>query len=265
MFLRHIRIYPIKACAGTDVQQAYMDERGLHHDRRWMLVNDQGGDLHQFDYPVLASIEVAFTDDYLLVQAPRMSPLHIPLEPQSRQTRTVTWFEGQAEVQTVSDLADAWFQDFLHVSCRLVFMPSTTPRRVDPEYAINDDLAGFTSFQYHLLGEGSLNDLNARLETPVPLTRFRPNLVVAGAPAFAEDSWRTLRIGQQTFHVVRACDRCAITTVDPVAAVMTGKEPLRTLARYRTFEQKVLFGQYLLSPDTGLLRVGDPVEIITYK
>ncbi|HLZ64173.1 MAG TPA: MOSC N-terminal beta barrel domain-containing protein [Ktedonosporobacter sp.] len=263
MFLSHIRLYPIKGCAGTDVQEARMDGRGLQYDRRWMLVNPQGSDIHQFDHPRLANIVVSLAADGLLAQAPGMSPLHIPLQPEHATPLTVQWFQGSCEAIPVSDGADIWFQDFLHASCRLVFMPEDTQRFVDPEYALNHDLANFTSFPYHLIGEGSLEDLNQRLAIPVPLDRFRPNLVIAGAQPFAEDNWHVIQIHHHTFHIVKPCDRCAITTVDPVKGIMTGKEPLQTLARYRTFDKKVLFGQYLISEDTGMLHIGDPVHILT--
>ncbi len=262
MFLSRIRIYPIKACAGTDVQEASMDERGLRYDRRWMLINEEGNDLHQFDHPRLASVVVALDNDGLLLQAPGMPPLHIPLQPEQDKSLVVRWFQGLCEAVSASKEADEWFQDFLHVPCQLVFMPEKAQHSVEPGYEINDDLAAFTSFQYHLLGEGSFDDLNQRLTTPVPLERFRPNLVVAQAPAFAEDNWHTLKINQHIFHVVKPCDRCAITTVDASRGVMTGKEPLTTLARYRTFNQKVLFGQYLLSSERGVLHVGDAVEVV---
>jgi hypothetical protein len=262
LVLSRIRIYPIKGCSGTDVQEAQMDARGLHYDRRWMLVNELGLGLQQLDFPRLACIVAGLDSDGLSVQAPGMESLHIPIQSQRDRQHVVRWYKGRCEAFAVSDQADAWFQRFLHVWCRLVFMPESTPRFVEPEYAINRDLAAFTSFQYHLLSEGSLEDLNQRLDTPVPLERFRPNLVVAGASAFAEDRWRTVQIRQQVFHVVRPCNRCAITTVDADTGIKTGKEPLATLARYRTFQQKVLFGQYLLSGASGVLRVGDPIQVL---
>ncbi len=260
--LSHIRIYPIKACAGTDVQQAGLDSRGLQYDRRWMLVHADGTDLHQFDYPRLANIVVAFSGESLLIQAPGMTMLQVPLQPQHNTSLAAQWFQGASEVFPASDEADAWFADFLHAPCRLVFMPEQARHTVEPGYEINQDLAAFTSFQYHLLGAGSLDDLNRRLATPVSLERFRPNLVVAGASAFAEDEWRTIQINGLTFHVVKPCERCAITTVDPTAGVMTGKEPLTTLARYRTFKQKVFFGQYLLSTARGTIHVGDTIHVL---
>ncbi|MBA3823508.1 MAG: MOSC domain-containing protein [Ktedonobacterales bacterium] len=263
-FLSRIRIYPIKACAGVDVQEAHMDERGLRYDRRWMLINDHGSDLHQFDYPRLASVVVALDEDHLVLSAPAMPSLRISLQAHIRpaQPVAVRWHEGSCEAIPASDAADAWFQAFLRVACRLVFMPEGAEHRAGSKHADHHALAAFTSFQYHLLSEGSLVDLNQRLETPVPLERFRPNLVVAGVPPFAEDAWRVLRIGEQQFQTVKPCDRCAITTVDPLRGVMTGKEPLTTLAHYRTFDHKVLFGQYLLSGETGVLRVGDRLEVV---
>ncbi len=265
LFLSRIRLYPIKGCAGTDVQEAHMDERGLRYDRRWLLVNELGLGLQQFDFPRLACITVSLDDDGLCIQAPGMSVLRIPVSPQHAQSCVVRWYQGNCEALPASDEADAWFQDFLHVWCRLVFMPESTPRFVEAQYARNHDLAAFTSFPYHLLGAGSLEDLNQRLATPVPLERFRPNLVIAGAPAFAEDSWRTFQINQQTFHVVKPCKRCAITTVDASRGVRTNKEPMATLARYRTFQREVLFGQYLLAEGAGMLRVGDGVQISAYQ
>jgi uncharacterized protein YcbX len=264
IFLSRIRMYPIKGCSGSDVQEAHMDARGFRYDRRWMLVNELGLGLQQFDNPQLARVVAGLDDDGLVVNAPGMTPLHVPIQPQLARPQVVRWYQGRCEAVSVSEQADAWFQRFLHVWCRLVFMPESTPRFVAPEYAINHDLAAFTSFQHHLLGEGSLEDLNQRLDTPVPIERFRPNLIVGGAPAFAEDGWRTVQIGRQTFHVVGPCNRCAITTVDAETGVKTGKEPLATLARYRTVEQKVLFGQYLLSSDIGVLRVGDAVQVLEY-
>ncbi len=266
-FLSRIRIYPIKACAGVDVQEAYIDERGLRYDRRWMLINDHGADLHQFDYPRLASVVVALAEDHLEISAPAMPLLCISLQIQvpHAQSVVVRWYEGTCEAIPASDAADAWFQTLLGVVCRLVFMPEGAEHRAGVERADHHDLAAFTSFQYHLLGEGSLADLNQRLETPVPLERFRPNLVVAGVPPFAEDAWRVLRIGDRHFQAVKPCDRCAITTVDPLRGVMTGKEPLTTLARYRTFDHNVLFGQYLLSGETGVVRIGDTIEVMDFQ
>ncbi|BCL82523.1 MOSC domain-containing protein [Ktedonobacteria bacterium brp13] len=267
LFLSQIRIYPIKGCNGTDVQEAQMDARGLRYDRRWLLINELGLGLQQFDNPRLSQIVVSLEDDALLLQAPGMPFLSIPLQlPRIRSFVTVRWYQGKCQALPVSEEADVWFQQFLHIPCQLVFMPESTPRFVAPEYTINHDLAAFTSFPYHLLNAGSLEDLNQRLDTPVSVERFRPNLVVSGAPAFAEDSWHTFQINAQLFHVVQPCNRCAIVTVDAGTGTRTNTEPLTTLAHYRTFNRKVLFGQYLISEDiAGTLCVGDPLHVLTYQ
>ncbi|HEU5438422.1 MAG TPA: MOSC domain-containing protein [Ktedonobacterales bacterium] len=119
-----------------------------------------------------------------------------------------------------------------------------------------------SGYPCHMFSEASVAHLNRLLDTPVPLDRFRPNLVIGGAPAFAEDTWQTIRINQQVFHLVKPCDRCAITTIDQATGEVTGKEPLRTLARFRTVKQKVLFGQYLLTEMRGILRVGDRIQVV---
>lgn len=134
---------------------------------------------------------------------------------------------------------------------------------MNPDYAIDHDIVSFASgYPYHMISEASVAHLNQLLDAPVPLDRFRPNIVIAGAPAFAEDAWQTIRINQQVFQVVKPCDRCAITTVDQVTGEVAGKEPLRTLARFRTVKQKVLFGQYLLAEMRGILRVGDRIQVV---
>jgi uncharacterized protein YcbX len=262
--LKHIRIYPIKACGGIEVAQAQMEERGFQHDRRWMLTNADG--THYFDqleHPRLASVVPQIHEDGLRLQAPGMPPLRVPFQPEQANSISVRISRSVCEAIPVSREADEWFQDFLHMPCRLVFMPETTRRAVNPDYAIHQDIVSFASgYPYHVISEASVALVNDLLDAPVPLDRFRPNLVIAGAPAFAEDTWQTIRIGQQIFHLVKPCDRCAITTVDQLTGEKTGKEPLRTLARFRTVKQKVLFGQYLLAEQRGMLHVGDSVEVV---
>ena len=264
MILKNIRIYPIKACGGIEVEQARMEERGFQHDRRWMVTNTDGTHyFDQSDYPRLAIVTPQIHDDGLLLQAPGMPSLRVPIHVEPAVSINVRISRSVCEAIPVSKEASEWFQDFLHASCQLVFMPETTRRAVNPDYAINQDIVSFASgYPYHVISEASVALVNDLLDTPVPLDRFRPNMVISGAPAFAEDTWQTIRISQQVFHLVKPCDRCAITTVDQRTGEKTGEEPLRTLARFRTTKQKVLFGQYLLAEEQGLLRVGDPVQIV---
>ena len=113
-----------------------------------------------------------------------------------------------------------------------------------------------------LASESSLADLNRRLPAPLPMNRFRPNLVVRGAPAWAEDGWKRIRIGAVELALVKPCPRCAIPSVDQETGRRTGVEPLRTLAEFRRGEEGALFGMNLVHLDRGELEVGMPVEVL---
>jgi hypothetical protein len=173
-------------------------------------------------------------------------------------------------VQVWRDVCDAvplgeevnrWFSDFLELSCQLVYMDESTFRPVNPSYATNNEQVSFADgFPFLLISEASLQDLNQRLDEPVPMNRFRPNLVVSGCEAFAEDDWREIHIGSISFRVVKPCSRCSITTVEQTTGIR-GKEPLLTLAQYRRRSGEIFFGQNLISGELGTLQIGDVVKI----
>ena len=257
--LSDLCVYPIKSCGGIAVDEWEVDERGLRHDRRWMLVDETGCFLSQRELPRMALIKVRIESDGLLVDAPGMSSLVVPFRPPDGKLMLTRVWDDLVECQTVDD---QWFSEFLEVSCKLVYLPDESVRPVDAAYAEPGDRVGLADgFPFLLISEASLADLNARLEQPLPMNRFRPNLVVRGCEPFAEDGWSLVRIGKLAFRVVKPCARCTITTVDQESATK-GKEPLRTLARFRRAGNKVLFGQNLIHDETGTLRIGDPVEIL---
>jgi uncharacterized protein len=258
--LSYLRIYPIKSCGGIAVDEWEVDERGLRHDRRWMLVDETGSFMSQRKLPRMALIKVRLESDCLVVDAPGMSSLQVSFRPRDGKPMLARVWNDLVEAQTVDD--DSWFSEFLEASCKLVYLPDESVRPVDPAYAEPGDLVSLADgFPFLLISEASLADLNARLEQPLPMDRFRPNLVVGGCEPFAEDGWRGVRIGRLTFRVVKPCARCTITTVDQESATK-GKEPLRTLVRFRRAGNKVLFGQNLIHDGTGTLRIGDPVQIL---
>lgn len=242
------------------MQSADLGATGLLHDRRWMLVDGAGKFMSQRRHPRMALISPRFTPGRLVVSAPGMPDLEVPLEGEP---------EGRIDVEVWGDLqrgapvggyADRWFGGFLGVPCRLVRKPDDDVRPVDSAYARSGDQTSFADgFPLLLISEASLEDLNGRLESPVPMNRFRPNLVVRGCGPYAEDGWRELRIGAATFRVAEACPRCAITTVDQESGER-GKEPLRTLATYRKAGGEVWFGRNLIHTSPGVVSVGDPVE-----
>jgi uncharacterized protein len=261
--LSGLYVYPIKSCGGIAVEELDVDERGLRHDRRWMLVDEANQFISQRELPRMALIGVRIDPDGLVVRAPGMPSLQVPfLPPDGNLLRARIW-DDVVETLPVGGGADRWFERFLGVRCRLVYLPEGSLRPVDPDYGRADDQVGLAdSFPFLLISEGSLAELNARLQRPLPIDRFRPNLVVGGCAPFAEDGWRVVRIGPITLRVVKPCARCAITTVDQRTAAR-GKEPLRTLATFRRSGTKVLFGQNLVHDETGIMRTGDPVEVIT--
>jgi uncharacterized protein YcbX len=262
MYLSGLYVYPIKSAGGIPLEASAVDRRGLRHDRRWMLVDETGCFTSQRRFPRMALIRVHIEPDGLVVDAPDMPSLEVPLQPPAGRLMLTRVWDDLVESLTVGHDADRWFSGFLDVSCRLVYLPDESVRPVDPAYSGPGDQAGLAdAFPFLLISEASLADLNARLEEPVPMGRFRPNLVVRGCKPFAEDNWRLVRIGSIAFRVVKPCERCAITTVNQRTAT-TSKEPLRMLARYRRSGKQVLFGQNLIHDKRDTLHTDDPVEVI---
>jgi uncharacterized protein YcbX len=257
-------VYPIKSTRGIPLHSAQLDERGFHHDRRWMLVDADGVFISQREAHRMALIDVVLADDALLVDAPDMPQLAIPCTVNGPFIRSRIW-KDIVDVIPVSPDADEWFSSFLQMDCRLVHMPSTTRRIVNRAYVPNERTVGFADgYPLLIIGQGSLNLLNETLrgrgEAEVPMRRFRPNIVIAGTTPHAEDSWKVVRIGDVLVDVVKPCARCVITTVD-VASGIAGKEPLRTLATYRKVGNDVMFGQNAVHRALGVLRVGDAVLV----
>lgn len=261
--------YPIKSCGAIAHQQVELDARGLVWDRRWMLVDGDGLFISQRELPQMALIQPAIDDGFLTVHAPGRRPLSLPLHrgrdvPRLAQVwndHCLSWDEGQ-------DAAD-WFSEALGVDCRLVRMTDEHVRRVDERYARRPAQTGFSDgYPLLLVSEASLDDLNRRLiergKQPITMSRFRPNVVIGGAEAYAEDGWHTAQIGAVTLDIVKPCARCAITTVDQASGEKPeSEEPLATLSIYRKREGKVYFAQNAIHHGPGVLAVGDAVKIVT--
>jgi uncharacterized protein YcbX len=257
-------VYPVKSLGGVELAEAEVEARGFRYDRRWMLVDEAGVFLSQRRFPRMALVSVRVGEDSLLLDAPGMPTLEVPFEGSAGGgDLTVNVWGDEVRAAPVGSGTDHWFGRFLGAPCRLVRMPDDAVRPVDPKYALAGDRVGFSDgYPFLLLSQASLDDLNGRLAEPLPVDRFRPNIVVEGCGAFAEDGWGRVEIGDLPFRVAKPCARCAITTVDQKTG-SRGKEPLRTLASYRKRGSAVLFGQNLIHDGTGTLRVGDAVEILT--
>lgn len=261
VILSGITIYPIKSCGGIECASAFLEPQGFQYDRRWMVVDEGGRFLTQREHPRMTLIQPAIEDERLRVEAPGMPVLRVSLNASNTEPVPVQVWSDRVTAGSVGEEASRWFSAFLGLRCLLVTMTERSHRRVPSKHATNGEVVSFAdAFPLLLISEESLADLNARLPSPVPMRRFRPNLVVRGCAAFAEDGWKLIRIGNIPLRVVKPCVRCTITTVDTETAER-GKEPLRTLATFRARGNDVLFGQNLLHSANGWLHVGDAVVV----
>ncbi|MFN0035452.1 MAG: MOSC domain-containing protein [Saprospiraceae bacterium] len=270
-------MYPIKSLGGIALQEAVPERRGLRYDRRWMLVDDTGRFVTQREIPNMALLGTAIEPPFLSVfwKNGPLEKVRIPLEMSPLQLpklRVQIWGD-QCPARVLPDEINQWFSDNLGQNLRLVFMPDTTRRPADGRYAPRGHHVSFADgFPYLLIGQASLDDLNSRLAQPLPMNRFRPNFVFTGGQAFEEDEWKEFAIGNQQspisnqqstinnqqFRAVKPCARCIIPTTDQDTAARAA-EPLKTLATFRKFGNRILFGQNVvwLGEGDGVVRVGD--------
>lgn len=262
LIVQDIFIYPIKSLGGIRLSEAVVEEKGFQHDRRWMLVDKEGLFLSQRDYPQLAllSVELGENELTVFVRTENANSIKIPTELATGPELLVTIWDDQVWAKVVDPEISNWFSDYLGLEANLVVMPESSHRKVDQRYAVNGESVSFADgMPYLLIGQESLNELNSRLEIPVPMDRFRPNIVFSGGTAFQEDFLRKIRIGSVEFEIVKPCARCVMTTVNQETG-QTGKEPLKTLSSYRTLNNKVYFGQNMVSLSNGLVKIGDQIQ-----
>jgi uncharacterized protein len=260
-------IYPIKSLAGIAVTTATVTSRGFQHDRRLMLVDENNVCITQREFPEMALLQPVITNDGLYIQHKKNSipPLFIPHQPAVNETITVTMWDDTCEGVLYDTTINEWFCKALGSACRLVYMPDTTSREVDKRYALNNEITSFADgYPILIIGQSSLDDLNTRLAEPLPMNRFRPNIVFTGGEPFLEDQLHSFNINNIEFSGVKPCARCVMTTINQ-DTISTSKEPLKTLATYRFKDNKILFGQNLLHKGEGVITIGDAVEIKTYQ
>lgn len=262
-----IHIYPVKACGGLSLREAVVTPRGFQHDRQWMFVDDRGmfvaqRDSRRLGVPIASVCLVRPSIDAraLTLTAPSMPPLVVPLGRDGVEIPVTIW-DDQLPAIDQGEEAEAWATEWLSRErpgrYRLVRFSDSTQRRAkigDAAVAFND------AYPFLVISEGSLADLNARLETPLPMNRFRPNIVLSGAAPYAEDALDVFRVGPIEFHGTTLCLRCPTTTTNQDTAVR-GKEPLTTLATYRRQPDGVVFGRNFNHSGAGTVKVGDVVSL----
>jgi uncharacterized protein YcbX len=265
MQVTELNIYPVKSTRRIALSESEVLPRGLPWDRRWMLVDASGKFITGRQHPGLATVQTEIGDNVLHIHADGRDSLSLPLMPRERRVVEVTVWKDSVAALLAGSEADAWFSDFLGLGCRLVQMTDDIFRGVNQDYGRAGDPVSFADgFPLLLICEASLADLNSRLDQPVEMRRFRPNLVIDGDLPYAEDGWRRIRVGAVEFEGVKNCSRCVFTTIDPDTGVKSpDMEPLRTLSSYRRRpEGGVYFGQNLIPRSAGVIRVGDPVTVL---
>jgi uncharacterized protein len=263
MHLSSIHIYPFKSAAGTRMSSVTLDRLGPELDRRWMLIESTGAFVSQRTQPRMALIDAVVDGDTLMLHAPGMESLQLPLRMEKGSLVDVVVWGSSFHALAGPAEGSKWASQYLGIKCRLVYMPSHFNRKVEPGFAPANSQVGFADgYPLLLIGEASLEDLNSRLVEPVSMSRFRPNLVVRGCLPYAEDGWRRIQIGEVSFRIVKPCGRCSMTTVDPKSGEFNGKEPLKTLATYRRWEGEAVFGQNLVHENLGTLHVGQRIKIL---
>lgn len=268
-----IHIYPVKAVRAVDLAEAEVQPCGLAGDRRWLVVNPGGQFITQRAEPTLALVCARYgtgcsTGGSLHLSAAGMPPLLVPApaEAHGAEMLWVSVWRSKVRAAAAGEAADAWFSAFLGRPVRLVHLDDPTRRQVDPEFGAAEDRVSFADgYPLLLTSVASLDALGQWLieeaQQAVPMTRFRPSVVVAGSAPWAEDGWRRIQIGAVPFRVAKPCGRCVVTTIDQQTAER-GRQPLAVLGRRRRFGQQLVFGQNLIPDGAGTIRIGDPVRVL---
>lgn len=261
-----LNIYPVKSCRGIALTQAQITETGFAHDREWLVATPEGRFLTQRERPQLAQIETALTDEHLILRKPHGAELRLPFDMTGAEVEVTIW-RAKAPGFDAGEQAASWLTEHLGKPVRLVRFDKRHKRASDTKWtggalALNQFSDGYP---WLLISQGSLDELNRRLDKPLPVNRFRPNIVVDGLPPFGEDSVDEFVAGEVRLKVVKPCDRCVITTTDQITGERTGEEPLKALKEFR-FDRNlrgVLFGQnMILTGGVGkLLKVGQRLEV----
>jgi len=257
--LREIWVYPVKSLRGVRVESAAVDDRGLVGDRRFMVVDAAGRFVTQREQPRLALVAATLDAERLRLATPDGAAVDVPLDVDAGAREVVVW-DDRVPAVDAGDAAAALLRDHLGEDVRLVRMPASTRRVADPEHAREGDLVSFADgFPFLLVSQASVEAIAARVDAAIDARRFRPNLVVDGIEAFAEDAWTTFSIGEVTFHARKPCARCQVVDVDPDRGE-AGRGVLKELARSRRRDNAALFGQNLVHDGGGRVAVGELVR-----
>lgn len=254
-------IYPIKGLSGVKVNDALVTERGLKNDRRWMLVDDKNQFISQRTFPQLCLFKIIPQQNSYTVTFNELS-IEVPFEIHQGVNIKVKIWTDNVEALVANEAINNYFSKHLKIKCSLVYMPDTAHRLVDKNFVDNDYSVNFSDgYPILIIGESSINLLNQKLKMPININRFRPNIVFTGGKAHSEDIWKNFMINDVKLSVVKPCARCTVTTINQENANIS-KEPLKTLATYRNFNNKINFGQNVIVLKEGKIKVGDEIKLL---
>ena len=269
-------IYPVKSCAGVEVSNWAITRYGFRHDREFLVVDEKWNFLTQRTHPKLALVQTFPESGLLRLNAPNLPEMSFAwfgsdADHRIESRRSVTVWRDQVGADDCGEEIAEWFSTHLGCKARLVRIGKRYRRTVRTakipaihQEALGIKEVGFADgYPFLVISEASLADLNHRLPQPIPMNRFRPNIVVGGAlDPYAEDRWQSIDIGALRFRAGAPCIRCIVTTTDQIT-LERGAEPLKTLATYRrSRDGGVHFGMnFFCESSTGTIRVGDVIRL----
>jgi uncharacterized protein YcbX len=228
-----------------------------------MVVTPEGGFLTQREYPRLALVTPTLKNDSVTLSAPDFDSIQFGIQKSGTPTSVNIWKSKGVSAIDQGDESAQWFSDWLGVSVRLVHVDERYKRKLNPDYAVSaEDHTGFADgYPILIISEASLQDLNSKMESALPMNRFRPNIIVKNCEPFAEDTWKRVKIGDIKMALVKPCPRCVVTTIDK-ETLQKNKEPLKTLSTYRNQEGGAMFGMNVIPLNEGEIKVGMSLEIL---
>lgn len=262
--LTQINIYPVKSLPGISLNESFAEERGFKYDRRWMLVDYENMFITQRLFPQMVFIDVSIKKGHLIFthRIKNIEPLIISLSEFPKKKVNVEVWDDSCQAIEYPNKVNGWFSEAIGSICKLVYMPNSSERKTSTKYFKESKNFSFADgYPYLMIGEESLNYLNSKIDKPVSMNQFRPNIVFSGGSEHIEDEWKNIKIGDIKFSVIKPCARCVITTIDPNSG-NKNKEPLTTLSTYRNFNNKVMFGQNVIGHSEGIIKVGDKIKLM---
>lgn len=258
-----LSIYPVKALRGLDCSSASIRFWGAEGDRCWVITQPDGTFITQRTVPALARVQAHPTATGLVLTCEGSAPCTVTCPASDTPVKTVRVWKDLINARDAGDLAADWLTLHTQTACRLMYMHNPDQARIRTIEQNPVPVSFADGYPLLIATEASLADLNARLKQPVPMTRFRPNIVIAGAEPWAEDCWRRLRIGTAILRISKPCARCIVTTTDQeYGDIPDKKEPLRTLAKFHRTAEGIMFAQNAIVEQEGHMTVGDIADVL---